>query len=289
MDTSKISIILRAVELGSLTKAADEFGYSPSAISQMVNALEKEIGTKLIKREYTGVLIEDGKEEIFDLLKVLVSTSREIAEIVEKTENSKIGKKPNITVVTYASISKLVMTEAIKSFKKMYPHVDIHIIVSDNLGEVYRKEKVDLIFGERYKNKECVWNLILTDPYVAVFPEMQEYSSDEITREELLKITFIMAKDMTITNYIKKCITEDTVINNSNDDSSVIEFVKSGMCVSILPKLAVRNVSGIKFAMLIPPLKRDLGFTYNKKNYENNKYLRKFTEHLEKYIKENIM
>ena len=49
---------LRAIEtvarLGSLQKAADELGVSPSAVSQLVNRAEKQIGRPVFERTRTG-------------------------------------------------------------------------------------------------------------------------------------------------------------------------------------------------------------------------------------------
>ena len=51
---------LRAIEtvarLGSLQKAADELGVSPSAVSQLVNRAEKQIGRPVFDRTRTGLV-----------------------------------------------------------------------------------------------------------------------------------------------------------------------------------------------------------------------------------------
>ncbi|WP_308162039.1 LysR family transcriptional regulator [Bacillus sp. ISL-75] len=39
---------IKAIETGSFTEAAEELGYSQSAISQMVNSVEEELSKKLI-------------------------------------------------------------------------------------------------------------------------------------------------------------------------------------------------------------------------------------------------
>ncbi|WP_251027077.1 LysR family transcriptional regulator [Bacillus sp. ISL-46] len=41
---------IKAIETGSFTKAAEELGYTQSAISQMVHSLEEELSTTLILR-----------------------------------------------------------------------------------------------------------------------------------------------------------------------------------------------------------------------------------------------
>ena len=40
MDSVKIKALLRAAELGSLTKAAEELGYTQAGLTHMMNRLE---------------------------------------------------------------------------------------------------------------------------------------------------------------------------------------------------------------------------------------------------------
>ena len=50
METARCKAFLRAAEAGSLTAAAEALGYTPSGVSQLVSALENELGLKLLER-----------------------------------------------------------------------------------------------------------------------------------------------------------------------------------------------------------------------------------------------
>ena len=65
MDTEKCKVLLRAVDTGSFTAAAEELGYTPSGVTHMMNALEEDLGIVLLRRSRSGVtLTEAGKELI---------------------------------------------------------------------------------------------------------------------------------------------------------------------------------------------------------------------------------
>ena len=49
MNPSKYHIFCRVVDLGSFTKAADELGYTQSAVSQIIKSLESELDTVLLE------------------------------------------------------------------------------------------------------------------------------------------------------------------------------------------------------------------------------------------------
>ena len=63
MDTFKIKAIVAAVQHQSLSRAAEEFSYTPSAFSHMTAAFEKELGIQIFRRHSRGVeLTEEGKD-----------------------------------------------------------------------------------------------------------------------------------------------------------------------------------------------------------------------------------
>ncbi len=43
METSRYRALLKSVELGSFSKAAQELAYTPSGVSQLISALEKDL------------------------------------------------------------------------------------------------------------------------------------------------------------------------------------------------------------------------------------------------------
>ena len=50
METARYRAFLFAAETGSITKAAEELSYTPSGVSQLIQAFENEIGVKLLHR-----------------------------------------------------------------------------------------------------------------------------------------------------------------------------------------------------------------------------------------------
>ena len=55
VNIRKYEAFVRAVELGSLSKAAEELGYTQSGISHMMQSLEEEVGFPLMVRTSSGM------------------------------------------------------------------------------------------------------------------------------------------------------------------------------------------------------------------------------------------
>lgn len=279
MNIQKVEIILRALQLGSLTKAAKEYLYTPSAISHILDAVEEEIGTKIIKRTYKGIEIEDGCEEIIEELKQLVNKEKHIYKLVS---DRKKGKE-TINIATYSSISKYVLPRIIKGFKEKFPYIDINIIVEDKLKEIYDSGYADILFGEKYEKSDSLWEELIKDPYVAVLPAEQNTGKGEIFREELYDKTFIMIIGNTVSSYMEKEKMHDVIHINSHDDSSVLQMVKEGMGAAIVPLLSVKKENGIILRKLNPNLSRVLGIIYRKKDFKKKKHIKNFVEYIREF------
>ena len=55
MDTERIAAILKVLEAGSLSAAAEQLGYTVSGLSRQISSLEQETGLVLLHREHRGV------------------------------------------------------------------------------------------------------------------------------------------------------------------------------------------------------------------------------------------
>ena len=54
MSLQKYTALLKTVELGSISRAAEEMGYTQSAVSRMIADLEDQWGLDLLRRSRAG-------------------------------------------------------------------------------------------------------------------------------------------------------------------------------------------------------------------------------------------
>ena len=272
METNKIEVLLRAVELGSLSKAAEEYSYTPSAVSHIADSVESEIGRKLLKRTHSGVEIEENALEIVEKLKKIIEIKNEICDH-ECHSNT-------LTVGTYASLSKSILPHIIKEYKNKFSSTDIHIIVDDKMSDVY--ENSDILIGEKLDAESLAWEELFTEHFYAVCPQRHKILSGVFRKEDYSDSVFIMPNDRKIGKYLSDVPVGNIINIDSHDDSSVIQMVKEGIGFSILPALSVEGADGVNCFRLEPPLTRTIGIMYEKK--KSNKMLRNFIEFLKYHI-----
>ena len=75
MSIRKYIAYLRTVETGSITQAANELGYTQSAVSKMISDLEQDWQVKLLTRNHSGIEISsDGRMHSFSFIPIRFNT-----------------------------------------------------------------------------------------------------------------------------------------------------------------------------------------------------------------------
>src|SRR5690625_2389418 len=80
---------IKIIETGSFTKAAEELGYTQSAMSQMVHSLEKELSTTLILRSRKGVTLTPDGKEFLPYIRNIGNSHLELIESIKRCKDCK--------------------------------------------------------------------------------------------------------------------------------------------------------------------------------------------------------
>ena len=108
---SRYQIVCMVVDCGSLKRAADELGYTQSAVSQAVKALERELGTTLIERGKQGVsLTRDGKQYLPYLRQIVTAE----VELEGKRQELLGLSSTDIRIATFTNVSRTVLPRVIR-------------------------------------------------------------------------------------------------------------------------------------------------------------------------------
>lgn len=257
MDTFTIAAILSAARHKSLSRAAAELSYTPSAMSHMLTAFEQELGVTIFHRRSTGVeLTEEGKAlypKLSAMLKSEAELRRTAADLQHKRENS-------LRIATYSSISRNLLTDLLKRFKEVYPEVQLEVTVADKLTGWLEGDRADIIFADRPACGENEWFPIMEDEYLAVLPAPFT-DAETISRETLYEHPFLYTDDKPLHGYFDRSRFRDLIYFRSEDDLSIIRMVRAGMGITVLPELVLReNAQDLRLLPLDPPLYRALGF-----------------------------
>ena len=103
MDQNKCVALLTAIDLGNLTRAAEQLGYTQSGLSYVIKTLETELGFPLLVRSRTGVRPTEDCQRILPLLRDLDRKSRQLEQEAADIRGLAVG---TVSLATFPSISR---------------------------------------------------------------------------------------------------------------------------------------------------------------------------------------
>ncbi|UTI41027.1 LysR family transcriptional regulator [Niallia sp. RD1] len=260
---------MKVIETGNFTKAAEELGYTQSAISQMVNSLEKELSTTLVLRSRTGITLTPDGEEFLPYIR---NISNSHVELLEK-QNEMMGLQSGlIRIGTFSSVACHWLPNWIKDFKNKYPSVSFNIyqgeytVISNWIKEGF----VDFGFVNPAAVSKLTTIPLNEDEMLAVVPKSHRLASkNKVSLKELTDEPFILLDEGEINEALtifKQNFIEPNIQFRVHDDYAIMSMVEQGLGISILPKLVLdRCPYNILTKPISPFVARTISLAYKDK------------------------
>ena len=264
MDGKKLEILMTAVDLGSLSKAAEVVGYTQSGLTHLFDSLERDIGLTLIQRDHSGIsLTAAGKElmpYIREFLRANANLENRISAITEK-------KNETIRVAAYASIAMHWMPEILYRFRRVRPDINVDLRMVDNAIEPFElleKWQTDVIFAARQSGFACDWTPLHDDAMYAILPaDYPTNGRDFFPIEAFAGKEFLMPYgrfDIDVGAAFRKYGVEPIIRPCYVDDETVIRMVGKGLGISMMAEMMIRGkLTGVKTLPVRPCVSRELG------------------------------
>jgi DNA-binding transcriptional LysR family regulator len=120
---------LHAVALyGSVNRAAEALGYTPSAVSQQLAKLERETRTVLVERRGRGIVLTDAAQQ-------LASTASRVLELVEDAELTLEEQRGQaigtLTVAAFPTAARGLLPNALSTLIDENPGLDVRVTETD--------------------------------------------------------------------------------------------------------------------------------------------------------------
>ena len=287
MNIRKYEAFVRAVELGSLSKAAEELGYTQSGISHMMQSLEEEVGFPLMVRTSSGIQPNSEGAMLLPVIRQLLSDSEVLEQYIAKIKGADTGR---IRIAAYPSVATYWLPEIIRDFQKDYPHVEIQIteMGSGTIEEIMENRQAELCIYAGGERKGFEWVPLCRDRMLALVPPDHPLAAREAVRlEDLAAEEFIMPMpdyDGEVRFILDKLDHWPHILFSTCSDYAIINMVTEGLGVSVLSELLLRNYSHHAVALpMDPPQERMLGMGVSQVKTASP-VTRNFMEYVRRYV-----
>ena len=125
MESEKLRLLLKTVELGSLSRAATAMGYTQSAASYAIQSLEEELGVTMLHRSKRGTQLTTDGAFLISYVRDCVSSVNKLYTTAHFIQGVQIGV---LRVAAFSSIMITCLPEVIRRFHTAFPNITIDIL-----------------------------------------------------------------------------------------------------------------------------------------------------------------
>lgn len=267
MDIKKWKVMLAVDDYGSFTRVGEELGYTQSGITQMMKALEKEVGFSLFIKDNHGVTLTNEAQSLIPSIRALLNADEVINQEIASLKGAQKG---TIKIGTYLSCSIHWIPKIIREFQRSYPDIRFKVIegTEGDLADWIQDRRVDIGFISHQKGHSYQFLPVMDDELYAVVPISHPFAAyEEIPLEWFQGAPFVIT-EYTPGNDVHRVLRQykikpDIRYITINEFSS-ISMVEHELGLTILPGLLLRGqVGDFVSRPLAPKAYRQLGLAYS--------------------------
>ncbi len=252
-----LQTFLAAARLGSFAAAGTEVGLTAAAVGLQVRALEAELGLALFDRRGRSVVLNtDGRRTVAQV--------KDIVERYQALQSRPAGDDLSGTVVVGALVSALMgaFGDALWAFKRQHPALEVTLFAGQSADFAQRVDRGELDAAVVTRSPAPLpsslrWTPLYSEPMVLVVPRRPHFNLPAEPLAMLALCPFMRFDRHTWTGHLveqalAQCRARVVEGMELNSVEAIVELVRQGFGVSIVPQLANLQWSRDKALRVVP-------------------------------------
>ncbi|GAA1092356.1 LysR family transcriptional regulator [Tsukamurella spumae] len=251
LDAHRLMIFRSVAATGSVAAAAVSLGYTPSAVSQHVAALQRETGLKLLERVGRGVELTPAGRVLATEAEGVLAHLNDLGATVD---DLRAGKANRITMNVFATAGTHWMPAVVQTLSAEFPDTRLRLRIEDEVTEIAAR-RPDLAVAVRQEHGQATavagfsHEDLVVESYVAVVPERHAFAGREVVDMAELE------HERWIDNDVRRGACRQAVLDacaaagftprfvvETTDYPSALRFVARGVGVTVLPRLGATEL-----------------------------------------------
>ena len=247
MEFRQLISFVRVARLGNLSLAAENLGYSQSAVTIQIKKLEEELGVRLFDRIGHRLSITDQGRHFLPYAE----------RIIEEMKLARIAMEPaselqgTLRIGAVESIMMHYVSRIVRVMHELHPKVSIHLFTGtpEELSAMLDSNRVDLIYVLEKSLSDDRWIKVIEKKEEIVFVSA---SSREICRKTDISVEELLGEPMILTetnanyrqafdNYLARNRLSFQPFMEVSSTQYILQAVTELNCVSLLPRYVVQE------------------------------------------------
>ena len=248
LDVKRMKVLREVAAESSFSAAAQKLGYTQSAVSQQIAALERETGTVLIERNPRGIRLTDAGEALVRHTDGILARLADAEAELEAIAGLRGGR---LRLGSFPSAGATLMPKAIAAFSRKHPGVELSLAEADPMESLPRLKagELDLVLVDDtpglLDDGEIEFEHVLDDPlHIALSKDHPLVDRARLRFEDLVDDQWIQpTQACACSRYAEDACAKagfaPRVAYESDDFGVVQGLVAAGVGVALLPELAL--------------------------------------------------
>jgi DNA-binding transcriptional LysR family regulator len=248
LDVKRLKVLREVAALSSFSAAAEKLGYTQSAVSQQIAALEREAGTTLIERNPRGLRLTDAGEALVRHADKILARLAEAEAELEAIAGLRGGR---LRLATFPTAGATLVPHAIREFNQRHPDVELTLrdLEPNESVPLLKAGELDLILVEDTDVSDADDDIelvhLLDDPMHLVLPVDHPLASKQRVRmADLADESWIQSTDSCpCRRHVQHACSAagfDPHVAYESDDFQVVQgLVAAGVGVALIPALGL--------------------------------------------------
>jgi DNA-binding transcriptional LysR family regulator len=260
LDVHRLRMFRSVVASGSIHAAAASLGYTASAVSQHVSALQRETGLALLTRAGRGI---EPTPAGLALAAEIDGVLSQLGRLESVAADLRAGRTGSLSIAYFASVGSAWMPRVARALTQQFPGIRLSLSLREDLANPNDRPDIQIVVerngftaaaGARARH-------LLDDPYVVVMPRSHPLAgAAAVELTQLANDRWVdndYARGWCRRNLLEACRAagfDPPFHVEAHDYLTAIAFVDAGMGVTVLPRLGARNLpAGVVTAALTDP------------------------------------
>jgi DNA-binding transcriptional LysR family regulator len=269
IDVQRLRVFRAVVASGSVQAAAEHLGYTPSAVSQQISALQRETGLVLFEKAGRGIAPTASA-------KVLAAESEDLMESLNRlggvVDHLRDGRTGSLTIGAFSSAAQFWLPQVAKGLRREFPDLVLDLSLNELGPEPANPARRDLDITTEDADADGVErpghsrHVLTEENYRVAAPrghELLQEWDDHVPLGALAGQALIdndyhgNSCTRIIANACRAAGFAPRYVARSEDHHTALAFVAAGVGVTILPGLAVpESMAGVDSRELVNPSPR---------------------------------
>ena len=273
VDIGRLRVLAAVARHGSMTAAAAQLAYTPSAVSQQIRKLETELGMDVLARHAKGVDLTDAGRTVVEHVATI---ERELAALRDDLEDIAGARSGTLRLGTVPTFGASLLPFAVTRFTRRHPGVALSVRSSRLRGllELLRDREIGMAVlwdyeWSRLSESGLAVQTLLVDPTLLVVSADHRLagrttvSVAELARERWITraahpVVEVLHRTSQIAGF------EPTISFEAHDYQEAQGMVAAGLGVALAPRLALSgmrdDVRVLRFSDPVPARRIMLGY-----------------------------